>query len=83
MKSTGAKSTSANWGKVDHFFVSKSGKANGISPLGATVLPVGLKDDSKYMLTPSQCAEINSTAVWTVAPIIIHVKRVTMHSYPG
>ena len=25
----------------------------------------------------------NSTAVWTVAPMIIHVKRVTMHSYPG
>ena len=24
-----------------------------------------------------------STAVWTVAPMIIHVKRVTMHSYPG
>ena len=25
----------------------------------------------------------DSTAVWTVAPMIIHVKRVTMHSYPG
>ena len=28
-------------------------------------------------------AEPDSTAVWTVAPMIIHVKRVTMHSYPG
>ena len=26
---------------------------------------------------------LDSTAVWTVAPMIIHVKRVTMHSYPG
>ena len=30
-----------------------------------------------------QASTLHSTAVWTVAPMIIHVKRVTMHSYPG
>ena len=33
--------------------------------------------------TMTHTPESDSTAVWTVAPMIIHVKRVTMHSYPG
>ena len=38
---------------------------------------IGDKEDARNL------PQLHSTAVWTVAPMIIHVKRVTMHSYPG